>query len=246
MKYLALLLAIGTYGLTGSLIHAQTIVEFKTEMADGKLYFDEAPPSKGNRVESSSGYQEYSLDFSIGLSTPVYKNLYLNTAIGTNNFTADVQVSYPPSSELYGQFSVRQIFLEVLPELRFFDNHWLFINAGFGVHQITNAQFTNQIDGTYYRVYQSGPFDQGKYIYDVDQFPRFNGYMFNFAANVGCHFTYKNIGLVGSLGYRHSGVSRNSAYSNDFGGDPPGLGFKHLTYKLGISYSIDKSTDSKQ
>jgi hypothetical protein len=201
-------------------IFAQEIyVEIKNEFSSSDVKF-----KWDSNLNNQSGADELSYNFSIGLSGKLYKNIFLKSTIGSNDFKNLIKIEWNSENaehQILGWISANQNYLEILPEIRFLKDNWLFVNMGIGFSQIRTSKF---VSGYYRR--------NSEFYYEEDEFPNFNGKYEYFALNFGANIHYKNFGIIVEFGTRRSGFTRVKT-------EIPGLGINQINIKLGISYRLN-------
>jgi len=196
-------LLFGFLNLYSHLSAQQIIVEFLTGTNHTKLLYD-----WDASLIDEEGIRTGVYNFGIGISAQVNKYLYLKTEIGTNNILQRTDIKYQVDGfpdfkgAIRGNLEIAQNYIEVLPEFRL--NNIIFLNAGFGLVARTTSKIGSSKN-------------------------YFNGTFGSFAVNLGVNPYYKNLGFLGSIGYKH--VTKK--ISTDF---TPGLSLNQLHLQFGVTY----------
>lgn len=200
------------------------LLELKTEVMASEMKFRWQDYNFKNQAKSDN---KLLAGFSLGASIELKNMLFIKAAIGSLNFEESVDFEWTtPSYErrLIGDFTIKQTFIEVLPELRFFDKKWFYVNAGMGVCRTGKREI---FDGerSVNRLDQFGFTKEGDYpIYQ-------KGNIF-YAANVGVNLVLNRVRLIAELGIRNSEITQE-------GSEIPGIGFNQAGAKIGVGYMFN-------
>lgn len=173
---------------------------------------------------------ELNLNLSLGLSTQVYKYFYLKATFGTSDVRRhEMYVEYYApigykvyKFNVYTFMSASQLYLEVLPELRLF-NDYLYFNVGVGVFKLYNFKI---IKGQIRAIRSLG---NEQVILEPFRYPE-KVYPY-FSMNIGTNIQFNQLGIILEYGYKNSGFIGRDLQK-------PGIGFKQYCFKIGLSYTI--------
>ncbi len=189
-------------------------LELKMDFNVGDLKYR----SNNNILGENGGLGEVR-NFSIGASAQITEHIFIKSTLSTSNFDSELDLewnSFGDSYALDGKIRGQQTVFEFLPELRFFKNNLIFINAGIGVVDLTQGKF-----------YQGEAMINGA-EWEVQDF---RGYYHHFAANLGVNIQRDIVGVIVELGYRNSGFLEST--------DAPfSMRFNSFGVKLGVSYRL--------
>jgi len=194
-------------------------IEIKNEFNISEVKFN-----WNTNLKNESVVDELNYNYSIGLSGRLYKNLFLKTTVGSNDFKNSIQIEWNSENaehQILGWISANQNYLEILPEVRLLKNNLIFINMGIGFNQIRTSKFLNG----YYR-------RNSDFFYQENEFPTLDGKYQYFSFSVGTNLQYQNIGLIAEFGIKRSGFTKIKT-------EIPGIGVNQQSIKLGISYKIN-------
>lgn len=192
----------------------EVYLEIKTDFNAGNLKYRADDNIVGEQAEMGEVR-----NFSIAASAQIMEHLFIKSSLATSNFDSRLDIQWNNFGTAYsidGNIRGQQTVFELLPEIRFFRNNWLFANAGIGIVDLTQGNLykgTASIDGA---------------TWDLKDF---RGYYHHFAFNVGANIQYGLVGAIIELGYRNSGYLETK--------DAPfRMGFEQISAKLGISYRL--------
>lgn len=195
----------------------------ETNATNIKFKWQDLPFEEGLSMDEST------LNFSLAVTAQLKNRFYLKTALGSNSYKslADLQWETADYDRIVtGWFSVEQRFIEVLPEVRFFNKKWLFVNAGFGMSSIVGKDI---FDG--YRAVRRPPTVTFSGFSEEESYPYYSQFNTFFAFNIGFHLNFDKVGVSGAYGIRNSNYTQQ-------GSEIPGIGFHQKLVKLGITYQI--------
>ena len=157
--------------------------------------------------------------FSIGYSTKVKNNWWVNTQIGFNEARGIINFSYE-GDEYRGTFFRDQFFMSLRPEYHWSlsDGNTIHVGAGLGYYQIFNSGFD---DGRRRGISAYQSLDRSSF---APQSQSRIGYELN--AGTTTHFT-PNLGFLLNLGF----VFMESSISNP---ELPKIGFQQLFVQMGL------------
>ena len=205
-------------------LNAQKVfIELKTQVKNySELKFVWHSPIKN---ESTSIYTPQN-NFSLTVGAALSKNIYLKTELGTNDYKSDLDIEWTTQDgrgvrKLRGDLYVNQNYIEILPEIRPFKKLNLFVNTGFGLHQIRSS---NIINAKY-------SISFGSKTNFTNRLPKFDASSLSLAGNFGIRASIeKNIGLLFEIGIRRLFPLNKMEYV-------PSIGLSQTHLKLGIAYS---------
>ena len=208
------------FAITKSSNAQEVYLELKMDYNTGNLKYRSGDNIKGEVAELGEVR-----NFSIAASAQVAEHLFIKSSLSSSNFNSKIDVEWSNFGNDYtldGYIRGQQTVFEFLPEIRYFKNNWLFVNAGIGIVDMSNGEFYRgeaTINGSSWEV-------EG-----------FGGYYHNFVANIGANIQRDIVGVIVEIGYRNSGYVE----SNDA---PFRMGFKQFGVKLGVSYRLRDAKES--
>lgn len=121
-RFIILLLVLMTFNN----VHGQGVyLDFKLVASEGYTAFEGK-----NAIHPDNKHE--GANIAISASAQVYKKLHIRSTIASNNIVGQLYLNNNGVNELSTRIAMKQYVVEFLPELRFFKNDWLFINAGMG------------------------------------------------------------------------------------------------------------------
>lgn len=205
----------------------QLIIELKTGISSTEFEYHWVETIKPS-VKGALSLSVY--NYSIGLSTQLYQSFYLKTQMGTNDLQKRMFINYAFPGDAFfqaaeyriiGTVSIRQNYIEFLPEVRLTKKKRVFLNMGVGLNQIKSSEFLTGL----YSV-------NNNLTSNLAVFPKVSGSYLSFLLNAGLNLKYKNIGLIFELGLRYTDkTDRTKKF--------PGMSFKQNMVSFGVSYQVN-------
>ncbi len=210
---------IGSFNLTAQ---SKLFLEASTEFNFSSFNYEWEGDLNTSYTDSFS--ERFNYNFAIGI--PVYEKIQMKVAGGIFHAEAKaITVEWERNNVnayYFGSEKMRFAYVELLPEVRFFPEKWLFVNAGIGIGSVQ----ADEGEGNY--LLFSGNRESG----DLNFFEVYETKTY-FAANVGAAYFYKNIGLLGQIGFRHL---PKAAPNEEV---LPMVGVQQLVFKVGLTYAFD-------
>lgn len=207
----------------GDYCYAQTTIDFQVGLsASPELTFDWS-----SEISNKSDLSEPTNNLSIGVSSKLYKILYLRSEFGLKSANRFVEITYPgdPANGIVGDVKWRgwyensRVYISFMPELRFLEG-LVFVNGGFLYCRDVVNGFTNgdqSFNGNYTNFSDMGSISNNS-----------TGLTFNFGVNP----MYNNTGLIFG-----AGISKLSPVGISNG--VPKIGIKMSYLIVGLNYKIN-------